>query len=97
MTISVSLYNLQDAVGHIRVFVFQDAPEFRTTGGQADQPLHEVLELLERAGLTQGAAQQLLESVLRQPPRVQRRRLQLTPDQVIRMREFVPELTEALN
>lgn len=92
MTITVSLWNLQDSTGEIRVFAFQDAPEFRTTGGLIDLRLHEVLEFLERAGLSHEEAQQLLEDVLRQPPRVHRRRFEVSPLQLDRLREFAPEL-----
>jgi len=96
MTITISLWNLQDPNGEIRVFGFQDAPEFRTTGGLIDLRLHEVLEFLERAGLSHEEAQQLLEEVLRQPPRVHRRRFELSPVQLERLREFVPEFMTPL-
>ena len=96
ITITISLWNLQDSNGEIRVFGFQDAPEFRTTGGLIDLPLHEALEFLERAGLSQEKAQQLLEEVLRQPARVHRRRFDLSPVQLERLREFAPEFITAL-
>ena len=91
MTITVSLWNLRNSTEEIRLFAFQDAPEFHTTGGQADLRHHEVLDLLERAGMGGEDALQLLEHVLRQP-RVQRRRFQLSPEQLARVREFTPEV-----
>lgn len=36
MTITISLWNLRNSNQEIRIFAFQDAPEFRTTGGLAD-------------------------------------------------------------
>lgn len=96
MTVTFSLWNLQDPGGTIRVFGFQDAPEFRTTGGLIDLPHHEVLEFLERAGLGHEEARQLLEDVLRQPPRVRRRRLELSPQRLDGLRGFVPELITPL-
>src|SRR5713226_1671153 len=66
MTVTVSLLNLRNSNEEIRLFAFQDAPEFRTTGGLADLRRYEVLEFLERAGLTKEEAQWFLEDVLRQ-------------------------------
>ncbi len=95
MTITVSLWDLRNTNGEIRVFVFQDAPEFRNIGGQADLRRHEVLEFLERAGSSEEEARQLLEDVLRQS-RVHRRRFQLSAEQLAHLREFTPELGTSL-
>jgi hypothetical protein len=96
MTIAVSLWNLSNRNEEIRLFAFQDEPEFRTTGGLADLRHHEVLGFLERAGLTEEDAQQLLGDVLRQPPRVRRPRFRLSPERLARLRDFAPELITAL-
>jgi hypothetical protein len=93
MTLTISLWNLNNEHQEIRVFAFEDAPEFRTMGGQADLRGHEVLELLERAGATPEDGRQLLEQVLR-TNRVQRRQFVLTDDQVAHVRRFAPDLIQ---
>jgi hypothetical protein len=93
MRITLSLLNLN---GEVRVFAFQDAPQFKDVGSYDDLHHHEVLELLERAGLTHEEATVLLESVLQQPPRVKRRSFDLSAAQVEGLRQFAPELMEAL-
>jgi hypothetical protein len=95
MRITVSLWNLRNSNEDIRLFAFQDAPEFRTTGGLADLRRHEVLEFLERAGMTKEEAQWLLEDVLRQRG-IQRRLFQLSPEQLALLRDFTPDLVAAL-
>ena len=95
MTITVSLWNLRNSDEYIRLFAFQGAPEFRTTGGLADLRRHEVLEFLELAGMTKEEAQWLLEDVLRQRG-IQGRLFQLSPEQLALLREFTPDLVAAL-
>jgi len=93
MRITLSLLNLD---GEVRVFAFQDAPQFKDVGSQDDLHHHEVLELLERAGLPHEEATALLEAVLQQPPRVKRRSFDLSPEQLEGLRLFAPELIEPL-
>jgi hypothetical protein len=93
MRITLSFLNLN---GEVRVFGFQDAPQFKDVGSYDDLHHHEVLELLERAGSTHEDATALLEEVLHQPPRVKRRSFDLSPAQVESLRQFAPELMEAL-
>lgn len=94
MRITLSLLNLGD--GQVRALAFQDAPQFRETGGYDDLNQHELLELLERAGMSQPHATNLLQEVLQQPPRVKRRSFDLTPEQLGDLQQFAPELIEPL-
>jgi hypothetical protein len=95
MTITVSLWDLRNSNEEIRLFAFQDAPEFRTTGGLANLRRYEVLEFLERAGLKEEEAQRLLEDVLREP-RIHHHRFQLSTEQLALLREFTPDLVATL-
>jgi hypothetical protein len=97
MTITVSVLNMPDSSRDIRVFAFQDEPQFRPTGGTVDLHRHEVLELLERAGLTHEEGERFLEDVVRHPPRVHRRRFNLSPEQLESLQRFAPDLIEPLN
>jgi hypothetical protein len=93
MRITLTLLNLN---GEVRVFAFQDAPQFKDVGSHDDLHHHEVLELLERAGLPHEEATALLQGVLQQPPRAKRRSFDLSPVQLQALRQFAPELIEPL-
>lgn len=93
MKIALSMFNLN---GHVRVIAYQDEPQYRETGGTADLTHADFLEFHERAGSTHAAATAPLESVLQQPPRVRRHRLDVSAQQLQSLREFEPELIQGM-
>ncbi len=90
ITVTVSLMRDEDN-NRVKAFIYQDSPEFRDHGDYTVLQQHEVLELLNRLGLSQQGAENLLEQVLQEPPTVRRRQFQLSPERETQVRgQFFP-------
>ena len=79
-TVSISFLNLQDEHHNIRTFAYKDAPDYSEIGTCDDFRHHEVLQLLANSGMTDDAAQELLELTIREP-RIHRRQFRVTDQQ----------------
>ncbi len=90
MTVTVSFLVLPGDIKRVKTFIFQDAPEFRTVGDHVDLALHEVLEFLNRVGVSEQDSQRILELVLEEPVTVQRKRFDLNTAQEAQARHFLP-------
>jgi hypothetical protein len=90
VTVTVSFLALPGDIKRVRIFIFQDAPEFKTVGDHVDFPLHEVLEFLSRIGVNEKDSQRILELVLHEPVTVQRKRFDLNAAQEAGARHFFP-------
>jgi hypothetical protein len=73
----------------VRAVLFQDSPESLPTGSVGYFRPHEFLEFLERAGLNETDAKQLLEELIQKPAQVLRRSFNLSRESFIQLREFV--------
>ncbi|MGA9964126.1 MAG: hypothetical protein WBQ10_02890 [Terriglobales bacterium] len=79
-TVSIRFLNLRDEHNNVRTFAYRDAPQDSEVGTYDDFRHHEVLQLLANSGMTDAAAQELLELIIREP-RIHRRQFVLTDRQ----------------
>jgi len=77
------------SLGRILASIYQDLPQYKNTGAQAELSHDEVRQLLEGLGSSRAQAQEILERVV--TARVHRRQYKLSPEQESRARQVFPE------
>jgi hypothetical protein len=87
--VTIALHLLTGSPGRILASIYQDLPQYKRTGAQAELSHDEVAELLEGLGSSREQAQEILERV--RTARVHRRQYKLSPEQEGRARQVFPE------
>jgi hypothetical protein len=87
--VTIALHLLTGSPGRILACIYQDMPQYKNTGAQAELSHDEVLQLLEGLGSSWEQAQEILERAV--TARVHRRQYKLSPEQESRARQVFPE------